>query len=53
MTDQTLKTPLLSPFHPGEQAVQTWAGIRDKAEALGQRMLTAELVEAQRQFFAE
>ena len=42
-----------SPFHPGEQAVQTWAGVRDKAESLGQRMLTAELVDAQRAFFAE
>ncbi len=43
----------VSPFHPGEQTVQVWAGIRDKAEALGQKMLSAELVEAQRGFFAE
>jgi len=42
-----------SPFHPGEQAVQTRAGVRDKSESLGQRMLTADLVDAQRAFFAE
>jgi len=42
-----------SPFHPGEQAVQTWAGVRNKSESLGRRMLTADLVDAQRAFFAE
>jgi predicted pyridoxine 5'-phosphate oxidase superfamily flavin-nucleotide-binding protein len=42
-----------SPFHPGEQTVQALHGVRDKAEKLGQRMLTAELVDAQREFFAQ
>jgi predicted pyridoxine 5'-phosphate oxidase superfamily flavin-nucleotide-binding protein len=41
-----------SPFHPGEQAVQITAGVRDEAEARGQRMLTPQLVNAQREFFA-
>jgi len=42
-----------TPFHPGEQAVQTAAGVRAEAEARGQRMLTGELTDAQRRFFAE
>jgi predicted pyridoxine 5'-phosphate oxidase superfamily flavin-nucleotide-binding protein len=42
----------LSPFHPGEQAVQITAGVRDEAEARGQKMLTPRLVSAQREFFA-
>jgi predicted pyridoxine 5'-phosphate oxidase superfamily flavin-nucleotide-binding protein len=42
-----------TPFHPGEQAVQTAAGVRAEAEARGQRMLTSTMVDAQRQFFTE
>lgn len=42
-----------TPFHPGEQAVQTTAGVRAEAEARGQRMLTSTMVDAQRQFFSE
>jgi len=45
--------PPATPFHPGEQAVQTAAGVRAEAEARGQRMLTSTMVEAQRQFFGE
>lgn len=41
-----------SPFHPGEQAVQITAGVRAEAEARGQKMLTPQLVNAQREFFA-
>ncbi|MGI9291673.1 MAG: pyridoxamine 5'-phosphate oxidase family protein, partial [Gammaproteobacteria bacterium] len=41
-----------SPFHPGEQAVQTTAGVRDEAETRGLKMLTPQLVSAQREFFA-
>ncbi|MCG8375623.1 MAG: pyridoxamine 5'-phosphate oxidase family protein [Chlorobiales bacterium] len=42
-----------SPFHPGEQLVQTVAGVREEAEARGQKMLTPQLVDAQRTFFAQ
>lgn len=45
-------TPPMSPFHPGEQAVQSTAGVRDEAEARGLKMLTPQLVSAQREFFA-
>jgi len=48
------ETPIpASPFHPGEQAVQTTAGVRDEAEQRGQKMLTPQLVDAQRAFFAQ
>ena len=49
---QAQGTSPLSPFHPGEQAVQTIAGVRDEAEARGLKMLTPKLVSAQREFFA-
>lgn len=42
-----------TPFHPGEQAVQTLAGVREQAESRGQKMLTPQLVDAQREFFAQ
>lgn len=42
-----------SPFHPGEQAVQDIAGVRDEAEQRGLKMLTPQLVDAQRAFFAQ
>jgi len=45
--------PTATPFHPGEQTVQTTAGVRVEAEARGQRMLTSTMVDAQRQFFGE
>jgi predicted pyridoxine 5'-phosphate oxidase superfamily flavin-nucleotide-binding protein len=40
-----------SHFHPGEQAVQHAAGVRQEAERRGQRMLTADLATAQVEFF--
>lgn len=49
--ETVVSTPPLSPFHTGEQTVQTRAGVREQAEARGQRMLTPELVDAQREFF--
>ncbi len=48
----TTATHAASPFHPGEQAVQIRAGVRDKAESLGHRMLTPTLTDAQHAFFA-
>jgi predicted pyridoxine 5'-phosphate oxidase superfamily flavin-nucleotide-binding protein len=42
-----------TPFHPGEQAVQLLAGVREQAENRGQKMLTPQLVDAQREFFAQ
>ena len=42
-----------SPFHAGEREVQTRAGVRDEAEKRGQRMLTKQLNDQQRQFFPQ
>lgn len=51
-TPAAVSTVPATPFHPGEQAVQTTAGVRDEAENRGQKMLTPQLVKAQRAFFA-
>jgi hypothetical protein len=42
-----------SPFHSGERAIQTRAGVREEAEKRGQRMLSSELNNQQRQFFPQ
>jgi len=42
-----------SPFHPGEQLVQTLAGVREEAETRGRRMLSADLKPQQQQFFGQ
>ena len=42
-----------SPFHAGEREVQTRAGVREEAEKRGQRMLTDQLNDQQRQFFPQ
>ncbi len=42
-----------SPYHLGEQFVQAEQGVRDQAEKIGRRMLTAELTAAQQEFFAQ
>ena len=42
-----------SPFHPGEQAIQKRAGVRDKAETLGQRMIRNCLPDEHREFYAQ
>lgn len=43
----------LSPFHDGERAVQTLAGVHEEAEKRGQRMLTPDLNPPQREFFRQ
>ncbi|MEO1590952.1 MAG: pyridoxamine 5'-phosphate oxidase family protein [Cyanobacteria bacterium J06632_22] len=43
----------VSPFHPGEQAIQTKLGSRDRMEALGRRMIRDFLPEQHRQFYAQ
>ena len=41
-----------SPFHVGEQWVQTRAGVREKAEQIGSRMIRSFMPEQHREFFA-
>ncbi len=41
-----------SPFHPGERAVQARVGVRDKAEALGERMIRNFMPDEHREFYA-
>lgn len=41
-----------SPFHPGEQAVQTRAGVRKQAESVG-RVIRDEMPDQHRTFFAQ
>ncbi|NET37669.1 MAG: flavin-nucleotide-binding protein [Cyanothece sp. SIO1E1] len=40
-----------SPFHPGEQDVQSRLGVREKLEALGRRVVRDYMPEQHRQFF--
>lgn len=42
-----------SPFHAGEQSVQTRAGVREKAEQTGTRLIRAFMPEQHREFFAQ
>jgi predicted pyridoxine 5'-phosphate oxidase superfamily flavin-nucleotide-binding protein len=55
MNTETIQDAVVStsPFHPGERAVQSMAGVREEAEKRGQRMLTAELNPPQREFFRQ
>lgn len=39
------------PFHVGEQWVQNRAGVRDKAEQIGSRMIRSVMPEQHREFF--
>ena len=41
-----------SPFHPGERAIQQRAGVRDKMEAVGRRVLRDFMPDQHREFFA-
>jgi uncharacterized protein len=41
-----------SPFHAGERAVQHRAGVRDKMEAVGRRVLRDHMPDQHREFFA-
>ncbi|NEQ43752.1 MAG: flavin-nucleotide-binding protein [Leptolyngbya sp. SIOISBB] len=45
--------PAESPFHPGEQAIQTKLGGRDRMETLGRRMIRDFLPEQHQQFYAQ
>lgn len=42
-----------SPFHVGEQWVQARAGVREKAEQIGNRMIRSAMPEQHREFFAQ
>jgi predicted pyridoxine 5'-phosphate oxidase superfamily flavin-nucleotide-binding protein len=42
-----------SPYHEGEQAVQTRAGVRERAEQMGRRMIRALMPEQHRQFLEQ
>ncbi len=48
-----MTSPLLSPFHEGERLLQERAGVRDKVEALGQRVIRDHLPEQHRAFYAQ
>ncbi len=41
-----------SPFHPGEQQIQSRLGMRDKLEDIGRRMIRDYMPEQHREFFA-
>ncbi len=41
-----------SVFHPGEHAVQTRAGVRERVERMGQRMIRDHLIDQHREFYA-
>lgn len=41
-----------SPFHPGEQQIQSRLGMRDKLEDIGRRMIGDHMPEQHREFFA-
>ena len=42
-----------SPFHRGEQAIQSRLGIRDKMEQMGHRMIRDHMPEQHREFFSQ
>jgi uncharacterized protein len=42
-----------SPFHPGEQAIQTRLGVRAQLEQQGRRVIRDHLTEQHRQFFPQ
>lgn len=44
---------LSAPFHAGEQAVQERAGVRDKIEAIGQRVIRSFMPEPHRELFGK
>ena len=44
--------PSASPYHPGEQAMQARAGVRERAEMMGRRMIRAFMPDQHREFFA-
>jgi hypothetical protein len=42
-----------SPFHPGEQAIQTRTGTRERSEKIGQRAIRDHLPDQHREFYAQ
>lgn len=46
------RPPSNSPFHAGEQAVQTRLGVRDRVESTGRRLIRDYLPEEHRAFYA-
>jgi len=44
---------MTSPFHAGELAVQERAGVRERAELLGQHMIRSAMPEQHRSFYAQ
>lgn len=42
-----------SPFHPGEQTIQSRLGVRDKLEDIGRRVIRPYMPEQHRRFFAQ
>ena len=46
------ETPASSPYHAGEQAMQARAGVRERAELMGRRMIRDFMPDQHREFFA-
>jgi predicted pyridoxine 5'-phosphate oxidase superfamily flavin-nucleotide-binding protein len=42
-----------SPFHPGERAVQSRVGVRDRIEDIGRRVIRDHMPDQHREFFAQ
>ncbi len=42
-----------SPYHAGEQAIQSQAGVRERAERMGRMMIRDFMPDQHRVFFAE
>ncbi|WP_119421885.1 pyridoxamine 5'-phosphate oxidase family protein [Desertibaculum subflavum] len=53
MPDHNVDPDAASPFHAGEQAVQRRAGVRERAEMMGRRMVRDFMPDQHREFFAE
>ena len=51
MTESTAQTP--SPFHRGEQEIQTRLGVREKMERFGGRVIRDHMPEQHRQFYQQ
>lgn len=47
------RATMTSPFHPGEQAIQSRVGVRTQIEAMGQRIIRDQMPEQHRTFFAQ
>lgn len=51
--DHILPEATVSPFHPGEQEIQTRTGKRDKIESFGQRAIRPYMPEQHRDFYQQ